>query len=611
MTAKKAESKQTVRQRAEEKLKTGATAVQEVLSLDEAKHLLHELQVHQIELEMQNEELRWAQTELDAARARYFDLYDLAPVGYCTISEQGLILEANLTAATMLGVARGALVKQPISRFILKEDQDIYYLHRKQLFETRELQSCEMRMLRPDKTIFWAHLKASVAQDSDGKPICRVVMSDITGRKQAEESLQASRENLEENNRNLEYALKRAKELAIQAESANRAKSEFLANMSHEIRTPMNAVIGFSDLLLDTELSSKQREYLNVITARGIDLISIIRDILDLSKLEAEMLTLSEEEFDVLETVNAVVETIRFAASAKKLDMKIKIEADVPGTLVGDSLRLKQILFNLLGNAVKFTESGSVSLIVSRDSPSEGRLAGVCFAVSDTGIGISPGNQAMIFEPFVQVDGSETRKHGGTGLGLAICKRLVGKMGGRLWVESELGTGSTFTFVIPLIGSDASTGKSFLVSIPQANINHDWSKMRILVVEDDPMSAQLILQIFSDIRCHAVLANNGREALEMVKAEPFDLILMDMQMPEISGVDTTMAIRQLETAGGLPKNGNKSRRIPIIAFTAFAMACDKENCLAAGMDDFISKPARKNQMLDTIAKWVFEKKSGI
>ncbi|OGV58365.1 MAG: hypothetical protein A2X49_13005 [Lentisphaerae bacterium GWF2_52_8] len=732
MTAEYTESNQTPRQRAEEKLKSRAAEAPKTLSLDETNNLLHELRVHQIELEMQNEELRQAQAELEVARAHYFKLYDLAPVGYCTLSNQGLILESNLSAATLLQVDRAALDKQPITRFILKEDEDIYCLHSKKLFETGKPQICELRMLHHDTTSFWALLGVTATQDSNGAPMCQLVLSDITEQKKAEEqkdialdALQRSEarylaiiedqtelicrylpdgrlsfvneayvryfgkerqdilnhnyipnipipdinmireklrgitpdapvikfehrvimpdgtirwqhwshrgiyspkaelvefqavghditdrkraeEALQERNRMLVEAGREAKKLAIQAESANKAKSEFLANMSHEIRTPMNAVIGFSELLLDTELTPKQREYVKIITVRGSDLISIIRDILDLSKLEAEMLTLSEEKFDVRETVNSVVETIRFAASAKNLEMRINVEPGVPGILVGDSLRLKQILLNLLGNAVKFTESGSVSLSVSCDSPGEGQLPSIRFAVSDTGIGISPGNQVIIFEAFVQVNDSSVKRSGGSGLGLSICKRLVGKMRGRIWVESELGKGSTFTFVIPLGGSKTSGDDLCPVRESQPSVKHDWSNVRILVAEDDPMSAQFLLQILSDNKCHAVLTNSGHMTIEAAKSEPFDLILMDVQIPETNGMDATIAIREVEAAGVLPKSGDRTCRIPIIAFTAFAMACDKERCLAAGMDDFIPKPASKNQIMGTITKWIFK-----
>jgi len=425
-------------------------------------------------------------------------------------------------------------------------------------------------------------------------------------RAKAEAELKLSSERLAEKNRMLEEAVARAKELAVKAEAANKAKSEFLANISHELRTPMNAVIGFSELLLETKLSSEQREFVDIIMSRGNDLISIIRDILDLTKLEAGMLSLADEDYDLLEIVNESLQTIQFLAKEKSLSINSKVNSDVPQILYGDGLRVKQVLVNLLGNAVKFTSpSGRIEIEVSR-LPGEGeRPQEIQFQVRDTGIGIPERMRESIFDPFVQVDGSHTRRFGGAGLGLAICQRLVKRMGGRIWVESELGNGSTFAFSIPCAASSileekkeekGPGGSGKPGGLPGG--------LRMLVVEDDPMSSHLLQQMLSQEAAVFTLATTGAAALKEVASKPFDLIFMDIQLPETNGVDLAVAIRKLESSGSLPGGGGERRlgRIPIIAFTALGSKGDVERFIDAGMDDCLLKPVHKSQVVEIMLK---------
>ena len=412
--------------------------------------MLHELRVHQIELEMQNEELRRAQEELEASRARYFDLYDLAPVGYFTLSEQGLILEANLAGAGLLGVTRGDLAKQPLSRFILPEDQDIYYRHRKQLFETGSPQVYELRMLRADATPFWARFEATAAQDADGAAVCRVVVSDISDRKQAEEALRKANEGLEQRVRErtaeLEATNKSLEKANRLAECANRAKSEFLTNMSHEIRTPMTAILGYADLMLDENVGRATREHVAVIKRNGEHLLGLISDILDLSKIEAGKLQIEPTRCSPVQVVAEVASLMRTQAAAKQLKLKTELVQPLPETVLTDPLRLRQVLVNLVGNAIKFTDQGEIRLAVRLNADSD--RVSLCFDVTDTGIGMNEEQIGKLFKPFSQVDNSSTRKFGGTGLGLCISKHLAEALGGTIEVRSEPGKGSTFSVTI-------------------------------------------------------------------------------------------------------------------------------------------------------------------
>jgi len=424
------ETKLTLRQRAEKVFLDRTARSHEHLdavSSEDLRTILHELRVHQIELELQNDELRRSQAELMSSQARYFDLYDLAPVGYLTIGVPGLILQANLTASSFLGISRAALVQRPISSVILKEDQDAYYLLRKKLLETGAPQACALRMVKPEGAEFWAQMDASLGLDERGQQEIRVVLSDITARKAMEGRLSES--------------------LAA-AESATRAKSEFLAVMSHELRNPLNGVIGFAELLTFTLLDDEQKGYAQSISSNGKLLLSIINDTLDFSSIERGLLEIAAEPIALRELVEQSVQSSRQAAASKGLQFRCEIGSDVPALITGDARRISQILLNLLGNAVKFTAGGSVSLRVATSCP--GGCPALDFSVQDTGPGISADAQTRLFHLFTQADASINLTFGGTGLGLAISRRLAEAMGGTIEVSSAPGNGSTFTFRLPL-----------------------------------------------------------------------------------------------------------------------------------------------------------------
>jgi len=373
--------------------------------------------------------------------------------------------------------------------------------------------------------------------------------------------------------------LVQAKELA---ESASRAKSEFLANMSHEIRTPMNGIIGMAQLLRFSSLDTEQHEYLDGLELSARNLLFLINDILDLSRIEAGKMIIKQELLNIRQSIDEVVQTQKFILEGKGLQCTMHLPDDLPAIMRGDVLRFKQILLNLLANAIKFTNRGLITITVSLQAREDTSMV-LLLSLQDTGIGMNTETLNRIFSPFVQADGSNTRQFGGSGLGLSICKRLTELMGGSIRVESREGEGSTFHVSLPFLLSDTpeNSALSTLSAPKEVSAWHD-KPMRILLAEDNLLNSKLAIKMLEKMGHSVVAAADGDAALKAWQHGGFDLILMDIRMPIIDGIEATKVIRKRETVTG--------QHIPILAVTAYALAGDREHLLNLGFDGYISKP---------------------
>ena len=561
------------------------------LGKGDAQRLLHELQVHQIELEMQNEALRQAQDALEESRDQYVDLYEFAPVGYLSLNADGMVERINLTGTRLLGIDRDTILKRPFRTFIKGEDEDRWVRHFIAVKNGDE-NGIELTMQRRDGKVFHSRLDCKRSGVGAGDTGIRIALTDISARRKLETELETHRNHLEELVFDRTIELAQAKDAA---EAASRAKSVFLANMSHELRTPMNGIMGMTEMALRSTSDPKLIDWLKKSQSAARHLLSVINDILDISRIEAERLTLEEKNFDLMTVLDDVMQMQETPAQTKGLGLSCTIDPAVPTRLCGDAHRLKQILINYTGNAIKFSERGAIDITV-RTVEQDSQSVLLRIEVSDQGIGISPEEQDRLFHAFTQVDDSSNRKYGGSGLGLVISSRLAHLMDGDAGVTSEVGRGSTFWVTVRLRHemSDLPTVASTGLQSAREKLEQHFAGTRILVAEDEPLNREVEAFLLEDAGLVPTVVSDGQSAIDMARLGHFGLILMDVQMPVIDGLNATRTIRQLPGMAA----------VPILALTANAFAEDREACLAAGMNDHIGKPITAEEFYAALLKWL-------
>ncbi|MEI6262699.1 MAG: ATP-binding protein [Deltaproteobacteria bacterium] len=546
------------------------------LSLEEIRQMLHELRVHQIELELQNEELRRTQAQLEVALTRYFDLYDIAPVGYCTLSEKGQILEANLTAATLLGLARSKLVNHQLSRFIFKEDQTIYYLHRKHLFETGKPQEWDLRMVKNDETAFWTHIESTVAQDTDGTPVGRIVMSDITNRKQAEALQQRTHDELEQQTESLRASLE--EKVRLEARLLQSQKMESIGSLAggiaHDLNNILFPISGLSEMLLDdSSLKTPERESIEQIYKSAQRGGELVKQILTFSRQSNPMKLPIRIQPILKEALKLARATI-----PRKIEITNQIEANC-GMILADPTQVHQIAMNLITNACHAVEGNGGTIHISLKKTVDGYA---CICVSDTGTGIDQTQINKIFDPYFT-----TKELGkGTGLGLSVVHGIVKAHGGDIRVHSEVGKGTTFNVFLPLL-DDPKNGKA-------ATITRQYPRgcERILLVDDEEPIVLLEQMMLERLGYQITFRTSSPDALAVFKANSgnFDLVISDRGMPLMTGEQLARELILIKPW------------IPIIICTGFSDENDVKRAKAMGVKGFLMKPVAIGDLAEMVRK---------
>jgi PAS domain S-box-containing protein len=536
-----------------------------------------------------NTELHNLQGIIEKAKKEWQGTFDTI-TDVITIHDKDFnIIRANKAATEKLGLSFQEILSQKCYKSYHGKDSPPDSCPGRAILKSGKPSTTELFEPHLDRFI---ELKALPRLDENNQIIGVIhIVSDITDRKIAEQELEE------------------AKQIA---ESANSAKSWFLANMSHEIRTPMNAIIGMTDLVIDTDLNDEQKDYIETIKESSDSLLCLLNDILDFSKVEAGKLEMDVSDLELDTIADNVTKALSFRQEAKKLEISYTISPEVPTTLLGDEVRIRQILINLISNSIKFTKEGKITLSVERakaeksnmhlDKNWNERNIILHFTVSDTGIGIPQDKHDLIFESFTQLDRKTTKKYGGSGLGLSIVKKLVSLMSGDIWVESEEGKGTTMHFTAQFVLTEESPQDTAPINIESdqsetsdcdTNINNEFNKLHILVAEDNILNQKVVVGILEKCGHVVETVSNGKDVFESLRERNFDIILMDVRMPGIDGLEATEIIRKSEKTDFDPN-------IPIIALTAHVSKESREQCLAAGMNDFVSKPFKKQDLLEAI-----------
>lgn len=524
--------------------------------------LIREMEMHRIELELQNEELRLAKRTTELAQKKYKELYDFSPSGYLTLSREGEIISLNISAEGLLGKDRSSLIKSSFGFFVSPDTRAVFNTFIREIFKTNVKQSCELKLITSDDSIKYVLANGIVSNIYEK---CLVTLVDISQRKFVEQELIKAKE---------------------KAEESNRLKSAFLANMSHEIRTPMNGILGFTELLKPPKLAGEvQNEFIDIIQKSGARMLNIINDIISISKIESQQIELFISETNINEQVEYIYHFFQLEAQQKKLHISFKNGLNPHKAIIRtDKEKIYAVLTNLVKNAIKFTKTGSIEF----GCDMKGKF--LEFYVKDTGPGIPAEQKEIIFERFRQ--GSEMLSHSseGSGLGLAISKAYVEMLGGKIWVESIIGQGSTFRFNIPYLRR-AKMDEPLPTFTEEAI--RPTKELKILVVEDDETSQELfnvMIRPFADDYFQAI---NGIEAVKVCRHNPdINLVLMDINMPGMDGYEATRKIRKF------------NKEVVIIAQTAYALPEDREKAIEAGCNNYISKPIDRVTLIDLINQYL-------
>ncbi|WP_134089920.1 PAS domain S-box protein [Olivibacter sp. XZL3] len=525
-----------------------------------------------------NTENFMAEKELRTLNTKFKSILHNSPVGIALIDYfSGKYLEVNPAISLFMGYSEKELLQLSFTDLTPEAYRESDLLQMKQLYDFGRFDNYEKEYIRKDGERIWVFITGVAFTDLGGEKSILCIIKDISLQKEQERAYKAAKE---------------------QAEIANSAKSEFLANISHEMRTPLNAIIGFTDLLLNSPLNETQTQYVNTVFQSGQSLLELINDLLDLSKIEAGKLDLTIESVDLKKLAKQVVETLQYQADKKGLDFRLALSTKVPQLVALDGQRLRQILFNLLGNALKFTEKGNVELSIQLEHQVSDKEMILRFSVSDTGPGIAEENRQKIFEAFVQENSSIIKRFGGTGLGLTVSNKLLALMGSKLELKSEIGRGSTFYFDLKLCAIAKGDRPKTRPPLPATANGHLTRDVSILLAEDNQTNMLLLKSYFNNIMPNARLleAGDGQVALNLFKTYRPHLLITDLQMPGMDGFELTTAIRSL----------NEGKEVPIIALTAGIMNGEKERCLTIGMNDYLSKPILQDALRGVLEKWLTE-----